>query len=65
MQRIAICSEAMRAKDSGVYRVLLTVLSSRHPQYVLLNLIDVPPEELFEEGDVIEVTLKRVKRKGD
>jgi hypothetical protein len=55
----------MRAKDSGVYRVLLTVLSSRHPQYVLLNLIDVPSEELFEEGDVIEVTLKLVKRKGD
>ena len=65
MQRIAICSEAMRAKDSGVYRVLLTVLSSRHPQYVLLNLIDVPSEELFEEGDTIECDFRIVKRKGD
>jgi hypothetical protein len=64
MQRIAICSEAMRTKDSGVYRVLLTVLTSRDPQYVLLNLIDVPSEELFEQGDMIEITLKRVNRKG-
>jgi len=55
----------MRTKDSGVYRVLLTVMSSRHPQYVLLNLIDVPPEELFEEGDTIECDFRIVKRKGD
>ena len=50
MQRLAICSEAMRTKDSGVYRVLLTVLSSRKPEYVLINLMDVSPKELLEEG---------------
>ena len=58
MQRLAICSEAMRTKDSGVYRVLLTVLSSRKPEYVLINLMDVPPKELLEEGKTYRITIE-------
>jgi len=58
MQRLAICSEAMRTKDSGVYRVLLTVLSSRTPEYMLINLMNVRPEELLEQGKTYRITIE-------
>jgi hypothetical protein len=58
MQRLAICSEALRTRDSGVYRVLLTVLSSREPEYVLINLMNVPAEELLERGKIYRITIE-------
>jgi hypothetical protein len=58
MQRLAICSEEMRAKNGGVYRVLLTVLSNRKPEYMLLNLMDVSPEERLEQGKTYRITIE-------
>jgi len=48
----------MRTKDSGVYRVLLTVLSSRTPEYMLINLMNVRPEELLEQGKTYRITIE-------
>jgi hypothetical protein len=58
MQRIATCSEEMMAKNGGVYRVLLTILSDRKPEYALLNLMDVSPEERLEQGKTYRITIE-------
>jgi hypothetical protein len=58
VQRIAICSEAMRTRDSGVYRVLLTVMSQRDPEYVLINLMNVRSDELLKQGKTYRITIE-------
>ena len=58
MKRLAICSEEMRAKNGGVYRVLLTIKSERKPEYMLLNLMDVPVSELLEQGKTYRITIE-------
>jgi hypothetical protein len=58
MQRLAICSEEMRAKNGGVYRVLLTILSNYEPEYMLLNLRNVSPEERLEQGKTYRITIE-------
>jgi hypothetical protein len=58
MQFRAVCSEAIPpAKGSRIYRVLLTLLTTEHPQYALFNLID-PPHEL-EQGMTYRITIEK------
>ena len=58
MQRRAICSEAIPCKNSGVYRVLLTMLSSQHPEYMLINLIDPLQKDRFEQEKIYRITIE-------
>jgi hypothetical protein len=62
MQFRAICSEELRNKGSRVYRVLLTLLTNEHPQYMLLNLIDPPAGEELEAGETYCITIQKEKR---
>lgn len=60
MQLSAVCSASVGNFEGGIVKILLTVLPSSDnnlPEYVLLNLHKSRVE--FEEGDVIEVTLKK------
>jgi hypothetical protein len=59
MQFRAICSEELRKKGSRIYRVLLTLLTNEHPQYVLLNLIDTPSGEELEAGSTYRITIEK------
>ena len=57
MQFRAICSEVLPAtKGSRIYRALLTLLTSEHPQYMLVNLIDSPHE--LEQGRTYRITIE-------
>jgi hypothetical protein len=58
MQRVAICSEAIPAKNGGVYRVLLTVLSNKQPEYMLINLINPPRRDHLEQGKTYRITIE-------
>ena len=58
MQRRAICSEAMTARNDGVYRVLLTVVSDVQPEYILINLIGPPREDQLEQGKMYRITIE-------
>jgi hypothetical protein len=51
---IGECSEAV--VSHGVAKVLITVYSKRHPEYVLLNLSDQRGE--LEAGKVYRITIE-------
>jgi hypothetical protein len=58
LQRRVICSEALLDKNGGVFRVLLTALRGRKPQYALLNLFLEDDEEELKAGKTYRITIE-------
>ena len=60
MRLVGECSSSVR--NNGVVKMLITMRSypSSQDEYVLCNLLLSRGE--FEQGDMVEITIKKVKR---
>ncbi len=59
MKMVGECSDA--TFNNGIVKILVSDHSGKHPQYIWLNVLRYHVD--FEQGDTVEVIVRKVKKR--